>query len=49
MFNSTEWAPRVMQTVGVVKTEFLKKNPDVIRGIIEARRKGVEFIKSEPG
>src|SRR6476659_6663955 len=27
VFNSTAWAPRVMQTVGVVKTEFLKKNP----------------------
>src|SRR5678815_2042367 len=48
VFNSTEWAPRVMQTVGVVKTEYLKKHPDVIRGIIEARRKGVEFIKSNP-
>src|SRR4029450_4609293 len=48
VFRSPEWAPRVMQTVGVVKTEFLKKNPDLIRGIIEARRKGVEFIKSNP-
>src|SRR2546421_7199761 len=48
VFNSTEWAPRVMQTVGVVKTEFLKKHPDLIRGIIEARRKAVEFIMSNP-
>ena len=48
VFNSTEWAPRVMQTVGVVKTDFLKKHPDLIRGIIEARRKAVEFIKSNP-
>ena len=48
VFNSTEWAPRVMQTVGVVKTDFLKKNPGLIRGIIEARRKAVEFIKSNP-
>ncbi|HKS64534.1 MAG TPA: ABC transporter substrate-binding protein [Xanthobacteraceae bacterium] len=48
VFNSTEWAPRVVQTVGVVKTEYLKKHPDVIRGIIEARRKGVEFIKANP-
>ena len=31
-----------------VKTEFLKKHPDLIRGIIEARRKAVEFIKSNP-
>jgi NitT/TauT family transport system substrate-binding protein len=48
VFRSTEWAPRVMQTVGVVKTEFLKKNPALIRGIIEARRRGVEFIKQNP-
>src|SRR5881394_3658952 len=34
VFNSGDWAPRVMQTVGVVKTEFLKKHPDLIRGII---------------
>jgi NitT/TauT family transport system substrate-binding protein len=38
----------VTQTVGVVKTEFLKKNPDLIRGLIQARRKGVEFIRSNP-
>ena len=43
---STEIAPRVTQTVGIVRTEYLKKNPDVIKGIIAARRKGVEFIKS---
>ena len=49
VFRSPEWAPRVMQTVGVVRTDFLKKNPQLIRGMIEARRKGVEFIKSEPG
>src|SRR5829696_1648155 len=48
VFNSADWAPRVTQTVGVVKTEFLKKNPDLIRGIVQARRKGVEFIKNNP-
>jgi NitT/TauT family transport system substrate-binding protein len=48
VFNSADWAPRVMQTVGVVKTEFLKKNPDLIRGIIQARRKGVEFVRQSP-
>ena len=48
VFNSAEWQPRVTQTVGVVKTDFLKKNPDLIRGIIQARRKGVEFIKANP-
>jgi NitT/TauT family transport system substrate-binding protein len=48
VFNSADWAPRVTQTVGVVQTEFLKKNPDLIRGIVQARRKGVEFIRSNP-
>lgn len=48
VFNSADWAPRVMQTVGVVKTDFLKKNPELIRGIIQARRKGVEFIRTNP-
>jgi NitT/TauT family transport system substrate-binding protein len=48
VFVSTEWAPRVTQTVGVVKTEFLKKNPDLIRKLIAARRKGVEFLAQNP-
>jgi NitT/TauT family transport system substrate-binding protein len=48
VFNSADWAPRVMQTVGVVSTDFLKTNPDLIRGIIKARRKGVELIKQNP-
>jgi NitT/TauT family transport system substrate-binding protein len=45
---STEIAPRVTQTVGIVGTDYLKKNPDVIKGIIAARRKGVEFVRSNP-
>ncbi|NDA69917.1 MAG: ABC transporter substrate-binding protein, partial [Betaproteobacteria bacterium] len=45
---STDIAPRVTQTVGIVKTDFLKKNPKVIQGIIAARRKGVEFVQSNP-
>ena len=48
VFNSSDWAPHITQTVGVVKTDYLKKNPDKIRAIIEARRKGVEFIKQNP-
>jgi NitT/TauT family transport system substrate-binding protein len=48
VFNSAEWAPRVTQTVGVVRTDFLKKNPDLIRGLIQARRKGVDFIQQHP-
>ena len=45
---STDIAPRVTQTVGIVRTDYLKKNPDVIKGIIAARRKGVEFVKAHP-
>ena len=41
VFNSADWAPHITQTVGIVKTDYLKKNPDKIRAIIEARRKGV--------
>jgi NitT/TauT family transport system substrate-binding protein len=48
VFNSADWAPRVTQTVGVVKTDYLKKNPKLIAGIIEARRKGVAFVKANP-
>lgn len=46
---STDIAPRVTQTVGIVRTDYLEKNPEVIRGIISARRKAVEFIKANPG
>ncbi len=49
VFNSADWAPHITQTVGIVKTDYLKKNPDKIRAIIEARRKGVEFIRQHPG
>ena len=45
---STDIAPRVTQTVGIVRTDYLKENPEVIRGIITARRKGVEFVKANP-
>jgi NitT/TauT family transport system substrate-binding protein len=43
---STDIAPRVTQTVGIVRTDYLKAHPDVIRGIIVARRKAVEFIRA---
>jgi NitT/TauT family transport system substrate-binding protein len=45
---STDISPRVTQTVGIVRTDYLKQHPDVIRGIILARRKAVEFIKANP-
>jgi len=48
VWDSTKVAPRVTQTVGIVKTDYLKKNPDKIRAIIAARKKGVEYILTNP-
>jgi len=47
-FRSSDSIPRLTQTVGVVQTDYLKKHPEVIRSIIAARRKGVDFIKKNP-
>lgn len=38
----------MMQTVGVVPREYLDEHADQIRGIILARRKGVQFIRENP-
>ena len=45
-FRSTEIIPPVTQTVGVVRTDYLKAHPEVIKGIIAARMKGVEFVRA---
>lgn len=47
-WRSTDMVPRITQTVGIVRTDYLKKNPDQIKGIIAARRKGVEFVRANP-
>ena len=39
---------RMTQTVGVTTAEFAKAHPETIRAIVAARRKGVEFIYSNP-
>lgn len=40
--------PRVAQTVGITTREFAEERGDDLRAIIEARRKGVQFIKENP-
>ena len=40
---STDIAPRVTQTVGIVRTDYLQKNPDVIKGIKSKSGKPVAF------
>jgi NitT/TauT family transport system substrate-binding protein len=47
-FRSSDSIPRMTQTVGVVRTDYLKKNPGVIKSIIEARRKGVDYLIKNP-
>jgi NitT/TauT family transport system substrate-binding protein len=48
VIRSTDLLPSATQTVGVVRTDYLKKNPGIIKAIIAARRKGVEFIQKNP-
>jgi NitT/TauT family transport system substrate-binding protein len=48
VWNSARIAPRVTATVGIVRTDYLTKNPDSIRAIIAARKKGVEYIVKNP-
>ncbi|MFM0341655.1 ABC transporter substrate-binding protein [Paraburkholderia fungorum] len=43
-FRSTEVVPNETQTVGIVRTDYLKSHPEVIRGIIAARRKAVVYM-----
>ncbi|MDE1182191.1 ABC transporter substrate-binding protein [Paraburkholderia sp.] len=43
-FRSTDIVPDETQTVGIVRTDYLKAHPEVIRGIIAARRKAVQYI-----
>ncbi|OLL29225.1 nitrate ABC transporter substrate-binding protein [Burkholderia sp. SRS-W-2-2016] len=43
-FRASDVVPNETQTVGVVRTDYLKAHPEVIRGIILARRKAVQYI-----
>jgi NitT/TauT family transport system substrate-binding protein len=43
-FRSTDIVPAETQTVGVVRTDYLKAHPEIVKGIIEARKRGVEYI-----
>jgi NitT/TauT family transport system substrate-binding protein len=48
VFRSADEIPKMTQTVGVVRTDYLKAHPDTIKAIIEGRRKGVEYIGKHP-
>ncbi|MDP4023968.1 ABC transporter substrate-binding protein [Methylobacterium sp. NEAU 140] len=49
VFNSADFIPKISQTVGIVRADYLAKHPDVIRAIIEARRRGVDAVYKDPG
>lgn len=40
--------PAMTQTVGITTTDFAKTGGDKLRGLIDARREGVEYIKAHP-
>jgi NitT/TauT family transport system substrate-binding protein len=40
--------PPMVQTVGVTTAEFAESDPDTLRALITARRKGVEFVYANP-
>lgn len=48
IFSAGDLLPPMTQTVGVVRSDYLEENPDLIRGIIRARQRGVEFIYDDP-
>ena len=48
VFNSSDFIPQVSQTVGIVRTDYLKAHPDIIRSIIEARRQAVDLVYKDP-
>ncbi|WP_353153957.1 ABC transporter substrate-binding protein [Pollutimonas bauzanensis] len=48
VFKSGDEIPRLTQTVGIVRTDYLKQHPDTIKAIIEGRRKGVEYLLKNP-
>ena len=40
--------PAMVQTVGVTTTEYAKANPDKLRKLVQARKKGVDFVYANP-
>jgi NitT/TauT family transport system substrate-binding protein len=48
LFFIKDELPEVVQTVGVTTTEFAAANPDKLKKLIAARRKGVQFLYQNP-
>ncbi len=41
-------SPRMMQTVLITTADYARAHPEIVRGVIEARRQGLAFIKANP-
>lgn len=48
LFFGRSWLPEYFQTVWMAKNSFLKEHPDVMKGFLRARAKGVKFILENP-
>ncbi len=48
VFHVSEELPPMVQTVGVTTTEFAKANGDKLRKLVQARKKGVDFVYANP-
>ncbi len=41
-------SPRMMQTVCITTTDFARDHGDVVRGLIAARREGLDYVRQHP-
>jgi NitT/TauT family transport system substrate-binding protein len=41
--------PRMMQTVMITTAEYAKAHPDIVKGLINARREGLAYMLEHPG
>lgn len=48
VFQIKDELPQMVQTVGVTTADFAEANPDTVRALVQARRKGVEFVYANP-
>jgi len=48
LFRTSDVLPPYTQTVGFTTREFANRNPGILRGIIRARMRAVDLIRSDP-
>lgn len=48
VFMVADELPQMTQTVGVTTTEYANSDPDTLRALIAARKRGVEFVYENP-